>query len=82
MSQLRALRIKRLNLIADSLKELRANGLDQADIFEHNFEEVPILLIVNLQIVWVHVNVAPRRIADPLENDVQYLEDRLASSSR
>ena len=76
------MRIKRLNLIADSLEELRANRLDQADVFEHDFEEVPILLIVDLQIVWVHVNVAPGWITDPLENDVQYLEDRLASSSR
>ena len=81
-SQGRALRIERLDLIADSLEELRTNGPDQTDIFEHDFKEVAILLIINLQVVRVHVNVAPRWIADPLQNDVQYLEDGLASSSR
>lgn len=69
-----------INLFADSLQKLGAYRPDQAYVFEHNFEQVPILLVVHLEIIGVNIDIAPSRVAYAPQNDVQYLEDRLTNT--
>ena len=69
--------LHRVNLLVHPLQKVLSAWFDQADAAQQDCQGFAVLLILDLRVVRVDVDVAPRGICYPLHHDVQRLENTL-----
>ena len=74
--------LDRLDFLLQPLEKGLSHRAYQSYVLEHDLEELSVLLVVRLSVIWVDLDLAPVRVGYSFEHDVKYLQNLFIDACR